>query len=70
VALFFLPNPVVVGMLAPSAGSILITVKSLAPGALGAETGQLQRVERGNLEEAGPGPIQHDRQQPAELFLH
>jgi hypothetical protein len=70
VPLFFLADAIVVGMLAPSAGAILIAVEALASRALCSEAGQLASLERGNLEDAGTGPVQHHGQQPTELFLY
>src|SRR5690242_11191264 len=68
-ALFFLTDAVVIGVLAPTR-AILIAMKFLASGALGSQARQLHRVVRGDLEEAGTLAIQHDGNQPTELVLY
>ena len=53
----------------PSRCAALVAVEPLAPGAVGAEAGQLARVVGGHLEEPGAGPVEHHGEQPAELVF-
>src|SRR5918996_5492959 len=69
VPLLFLPDTVVVGVLAP-AGAVLIAAKPLTPGTVGAQAGQLAGVVGGDLEEPSAGPVEHDSQKPTELVFH
>ena len=68
VPLLLRADPVVVGVLAP-ARAALVAVEPPAAGAVGAEAGQLPGVVGRHLEEPGARPVQHHRQQPAELVL-
>src|SRR5438093_1294261 len=61
VALLFGADPVVIGVLAP-ARPALVAVEALAAGAIGAEAGQLQGIVGRDLEEAGPHPVENDRE--------
>ncbi len=69
VALLFLSDPVVVAVLAP-ARRVLVAVVALPAGAVGAEvrSSSVASIRR-HLEEAGARPIDHHREQPAELVL-